>query len=128
MCKTDGMSLKSFRDLDVWQMAMQLVTEVYPLTMGFPHPHRFEIGGQMRDAVTSVPSNIAEGYAQRSRKVYVRHLNIAAGSIAELDTQLEIVQRLSIGDGPAAGQATVTCNRVGRMLNVLITKLSTDGP
>ena len=71
-CKVDGMSLKSFRDLEVWQVAMQLVTEVYPLTMSFAHPHRFEIGGQMRDAVTSAPSNIAEGYTQRSRKVYLR--------------------------------------------------------
>jgi four helix bundle protein len=105
ICKADAMSLKSFRDLEVWQVAMQLVTEVYPLTMGFDHPHRFEIGGQMRDAVVSVPSNIAEGYTQRSRKVYLRHLNIAAGSVAELETQLEIVHRLSIGNVAAASQA-----------------------
>ncbi len=118
--------MRSFRELEVWQLAMQLLAEVYPLTMGFHHPHGFEIGRQMREAAASPPSNIAEGYAQRSRKVYVRHLNIAAGSIAELDTQLEAVQRLSIGDKEAARHAAVTCDRVGRMLNVLITRLTQE--
>jgi four helix bundle protein len=122
------MAMRSFRDLHVWQAGMQLVKEVYHLTLAFAHPHRFEIGGQMRDAASSVPSNIAEGYSQRSRKVYLRHLNIAAGSAAELDTQLEIVRSLSIGDSADAARAAATCDRVGRMLNVLITRLSSDPP
>jgi four helix bundle protein len=115
-------TLRSFRELEVWRVGMQLVREVYPLTLAFPHPHRFEIGGQMRDAASSVPSNIAEGYSQRSRKVYLRHLNIAAGSVAELDTQLELIQALAIGSGTDAARAAETCDRVGRMLNVLISR------
>jgi four helix bundle protein len=122
------MALRSFRELEVWQLAMELTAKVYRLTMSLPHPHRYELGRQMRAAAVSVPSNIAEGYTQRSRKVYVRHLNIAAGSIAELDTQLGIAESLSIGDAAHVTRAAATCDRVGRMLNVLISRLSPAAP
>jgi len=106
------MSLRSFRELEVWQVGMRLVQEVYPLTLAFSHPHRFELGRQMREAAVSVPANIAEGYSQRSRKVYV----------------LELVRALSIGDGLQAARAAAMCDRVGRMLNVLVARLSQDPP
>jgi four helix bundle protein len=106
---------------------MELAKQIYPLTMAFPHPHRFEIGGQMRDAVVSIPSNIAEGYRQRLRKVYVRHLRIAAGSNGELETQLELSQWLGIAEAAEAASAAEKCDRVGRMLNVLISRLSDGG-
>jgi four helix bundle protein len=118
------MPIQSYRDLDVWQCSMQLAMQIYPLTMSFRPPHRFEIGGQMRAAAISIPSNIAEGYRQRMRKVYLRHLRIAAGSNGELETQLELVSSMGIADSAAAAGAAESCDRVGRMLNALISRLT----
>jgi four helix bundle protein len=121
------MPIQSYRDLEVWKCSMDLAKQIYPLTMSFRPPHRFEIGGQMRDAVVSIPSNIAEGYRQRLPKVYLRHLRIAAGSNGELETQLELAQCLGIAEAAEAASAAELSDRVGRMLNVLISRLSDRG-
>jgi four helix bundle protein len=88
-------SIRSFRDLEVWSAAMDLAIAAHKLADRLPPNHRFELASQMRRAATSIPSNIAEGYAYRRDRVFVRHVRIALGSLAELDTQIEIAVRLS---------------------------------
>ena len=85
---------KSHKDLEAWQVAMDLVVVVYRLCATLPAEERFGLAGQMRRAATSVPSNIAEGQARGLARVCVNFLRIALGSLAELDTQLEIALRL----------------------------------
>jgi four helix bundle protein len=82
------------QQLAVWQEAVSLVERVYDVTSRFPNDERFGLTAQLRRAAISVPSNIAEGAARRSRKEYLRHPSIARGSLSELDTQLVIACRL----------------------------------
>jgi four helix bundle protein len=80
--------------LDVWQKAMSLVELVYTCSARFPDGERYGLTAQIRRAAVSVPSNIAEGAARRSTSEFLRFLSISRGSLAELDTQLQIAQRL----------------------------------
>lgn len=96
------MSIKTYRDLIAWQRSMQLAKEVYLATVCMPDTERFGLTMQMRRAAVSIPSNIAEGYARESSTDYIRFLKIARGSLAELQTQLEIAEQLGMlkpGDG-----------------------------
>ncbi|MBI2908088.1 MAG: four helix bundle protein [Chloroflexi bacterium] len=88
------MAIASFRDLRVWQAAMGLVAEVYRLTQVLPADEVHGLTLQMRRAAVSIPSNIAEGHTREHSKEYLQHLSVAQGSLAELQTQLEIASRL----------------------------------
>jgi four helix bundle protein len=92
--------MRGFRDLAVWQRSMLLVERIYRLTARFPDSERFGLVGQMRRAAVSVPSNIAEGHALKQTGAFLRHLAIASGSVAELQTQLEISRRLRFVEDP----------------------------
>jgi len=84
------MKLTSFRQLIVWQKGIELATKIYKTTEQFPKSEIFGIRNQMRRASVSVPSNIAEGRERGTRKDFVQFLRISLGSIAELETQIEI--------------------------------------
>lgn len=115
--------MRGHKDLLVWQKAMELVVATYRLTRGFPKFEVYGLAGQMQRAAVSVPSNIAEGHALKQTQAYVRHLAIASGSLAELETQLEIACRLgylSSTDEPIAELA----GEIGRMLAGLRRSLS----
>jgi four helix bundle protein len=86
--------IRNHRDLDAWRVAMDAVLETYQLSVDFPKSEIYGLTSQMRRAAVSVPSNIAEGQA-RKFKAAINHLNIAIGSLAELDTQLEVAVRLA---------------------------------
>ena len=86
-------TIQNHRDLEAWQIAMDLTTETYRLTEVFPSKEMYGLQSQMRRAAVSVPSNIAEGQA-RTTGAAINHLSIAGGSLAELDTQLEVAIRL----------------------------------
>jgi four helix bundle protein len=88
------MEIKSFRDLRVWQAGMDLTVQVYALTRGFPPDERYGLTSQIRRAAISLPSNIAEGYARESTGEYLYHISVAQGSLAELETQLDLSARL----------------------------------
>jgi four helix bundle protein len=88
------MKIKSFRDLRVWQLAMEIVELVYRLTRSFPGSEVYGLASQIQRAAVSVPSNIAEGHTREHTKEYLQHLSIAQASLAELETQLEIATRL----------------------------------
>jgi four helix bundle protein len=86
--------IRDHRDLEAWRVAMDGVLETYQLSADFPRTETYGLISQMRRAAVSVPSNIAEGQARKFRAA-INHLNIALGSIAELDTQLEVAVRLT---------------------------------
>jgi four helix bundle protein len=88
------MKINSFRDLRVWQLAMEVVELVYRLTRSFPRSEVYGLSSQIQRAAVSVPSKIAEGHTREHTKVYLQHLSIAQASLAELETQLEIAIRL----------------------------------
>ena len=96
------MTINSFRDLRVWQSGMELVVQVYRLTQSFPREEQYGLTSQMRRAAVSVPSNIAEGHARESSKEYLNHLSIVQGSLAELQTQIEIAGLLDFAEAAAA--------------------------
>ena len=82
-------------DLKVWQLAMDLVVEVYAITRQFPDSEKYGLDSQMQRAAVSVPSNIAEGAGRESNADFLRFLTIARGSLSELETQLLLAQRLN---------------------------------
>ncbi|HEX9544374.1 MAG TPA: four helix bundle protein [Pyrinomonadaceae bacterium] len=86
--------MKSFRELRVWQQAIDLVEKIYLLTQNFPKQETYGLVSQLRRAVISVPSNIAEGHTREHIKEYLHHLSMAQASLAEVETQLEIGVRL----------------------------------
>jgi four helix bundle protein len=114
---------ESFRDLKVWQASMTLVEDIYALTKAFPRDERFGLTAQIRRASVSIPSNIGEGKRRKREKVYLNHLDVALGSQAEVDVQLEIAKRLGyIKDGDYRRLAQ-RIDEIGRMLNGLISSM-----
>lgn len=83
-------------DLEVWRDALDLVEAVYRVTASFPSDERFGLTSQLRQAAVSVPSNIAEGAARRTRAELLQFLYIARGSLAEIETQIQISRRLDM--------------------------------
>lgn len=114
------MPLTSYKDLAVWQKSREIVKEVYLLCAKLPTDEVFGLSSQMKRASVSIPSNIAEGHRRNNRKEYVQFLGIAAGSAAELETQLILMQDL-FEVSTVNAQSNLT--EVQKMLAVLITKL-----
>ena len=83
-------TVNNFKDLLVWQQSMEVSRRVYVLTRGFPEDEKYGLISQLRRASVSVPSNIAEGHARDSIKDYMRFLSMAAGSLAEIETQIRL--------------------------------------
>ncbi len=113
----------TYRDLRVWQKAMQLVTDVYAATNGFPRRETFGITSQMRSVAISVPSNIAEGQGRRLPREFRHFLRTSRGSLLELETQLQIAQKLGYLNQIDAEHLLSSTVEVGRMLNGLIASL-----
>ena len=115
--------IRSFRDLTVWQKALVLAEHVYSATEKFPKSEAFGLTSQMRRAAVSMPSNIAEGKAISGR-AYPKHLRIALGSEAELQTQIELAIRLKMLTRPDAENLLSEASEVGRMLIGLLKSLT----
>ena len=117
---------KAFRDLVVWQRSMDLVERIYQVSSAFPKDERFGLTAQIRRAAVSVPSNIGEGSRRKKRKAFLNHLDIALGSQAEVEVQLEIAQRLHFMKVADYKQTQMAVEEIGRMLNGLIVSLQPD--
>ena len=115
--------LKSYRDLLVWQKAMELTIEIYRFSSDFPKSEVYGLASQLRRAGVSVPCNIAEGYGRGSRKEYVHFLCISQRSLKELETQVILAQRLNYGSKAAVEGLLGLSEEVGRMLGALIRSL-----
>ena len=113
------MKVDSYRDLVVWQSAMRLTENVYQITSTFPNKETYALANQLQRAAFSIPSNIAEGHARSSTKDYLRFISIAMGSLAELETQLELSARLGYIDQPKLGELLAVADELGRMLQGL---------
>jgi four helix bundle protein len=114
--------IQSFRDLSVWQKSMDLVVQVYERTEQFPRSEMFGLTSQVRRAAVSIPSNIAEGKAVGGL-TYPRHIKVAIGSEAELQTQIELAQRLKMLSEAEAITLLQHTSEVGRMLAGLLRSL-----
>ena len=88
-------AVKSFEDLEVWRLAMDLVPDVYKLTQRLPRHEMFGLTGQLQRAAVSVSANIAEGQARHHTREFLHHLSVARGSLAELFTLALVAERLS---------------------------------
>ena len=111
-------------ELDVWRVAMDLAVEAHRLSTVLPEQDRSSLANQIRRAAASVPANIAEGNARRSRREYLHFLSIAEGSLAELRTHLELCRRLGHLLPSDLTAALHRLDRVGRMLTKLTRSLS----
>jgi len=121
--RTVSMDIKSFHDLDVWCTSMELARRIYTATGTLPWPHRNEIGAQMRRASVSAPSNVAEGFRQGSLRAYARHIRIAAGSMAELETQAQLATDLKLWPPDAGAELKELSVRCSQMLTALALSL-----
>ncbi|HXF39568.1 MAG TPA: four helix bundle protein [Blastocatellia bacterium] len=108
--------MEGCKDLVVWQKAMDLVVAIYRLTQSFPKTESYGLASQIQRAAVSIPSNIAEGHGLKQTLPYLRHLAIASGSLAELETQLEISVRLGYVTSDDKILVEQQANEVGRML------------
>ncbi|MER8911344.1 four helix bundle protein [Mesorhizobium sp. M0854] len=118
--------IASYRDLIVWQQAMDLTVAIYQVTRTWPKDEIYGLTGQVRRAATSVPANIAEGYGRESRASYQQFLRIAQGSLKELETHLLIAQRVGITSREVVESLMPHSESVGKLLRLLIRKLSAE--
>ena len=117
------MQVNGYKDLIVWQKAIDLSVEVYRLVKLLPKIETYGLADQMRRATVSIPSNIAEGKGRNSAREFVHFLSIARGSQKELETQIYLCTRLEYFTEEDASTAFNLCEEVGKMLNTLIIKL-----
>lgn len=115
--------MKTYRELIVWKKSMELVTVLYKTTDAFPEKEIYGLISQIRRCAVSIPSNIAEGYGRNSTQEYVRFLQIAAGSLYELQTQIEISLNLKYIEGNSFESIYESTREIERMLSSLIKKL-----
>ena len=119
-------NIKDFKDLFLWQRAMDLVVEVYDLVKNLPKEELFALSDQIRRAVISIPSNIAEGQGRNSSKEFIHFLSIAKGSKAELETQLLLCVRINYLKELEIEKAMSLVEEVGKMLHSLQKRLTTN--
>ncbi len=122
------MEVFSYRDLSVWQLAMQLTESVYTVTRNFPQIELYALANQLQRAAVSIPSNIAEGHARNTTRDYLRFVSIAMGSLAEVETQIELTARLNYLGIEQRDALFTTTDELGRMLQGLRKSLQSKLP
>lgn len=118
------MRISDYKNLLVWQKTMDLVVEIYNITKLLPKEETYCISDQLRRSAVSVPSNIAEGQSRNSVKEFIQFLAIARGSLAELETQLIICERVNMITINDIIKAQDLSSEVGKMINGLISNLN----
>ena len=118
------MVINSFRELIVWKKSIELAKSVYRLTQKLPKSELYGLTSQIRRAVISIPSNIAEGYNRRNRKEFLQFLEIAYGSAAETETQLVLIKELYIIDDDEINASFSLNTEIQKMLYSLMKKLT----
>jgi four helix bundle protein len=116
--------IKSFKDLKMWQKGMEIVRDVYSLTMDFPKEELYGLTAQMRRASISIPSNIAEGFKRYHNKEYAQFLHVVLGSAAELETQLLISNELGfLKSDKLLNDVLEKIDHLAKMTSSLLSKL-----
>ena len=116
-------SVKSYRDLFVWQKAMELVKRIYHLVSAFPAHERYGLADQMRRSAVSIPSNIAEGQARQYTAEFRQFLFVSLGSLAELETQSLIAYDVGYISAEVLSDLEALISEIRRMLHGLIRQL-----
>lgn len=111
---------KSYKNMIVWQKSIDLVKQIYKVTGKYPKSEQFALVNQIRRAVVSIPSNIAEGYGRRSHKEYIQFYSIAYGSALEVETQLVISRELGYINQRAFDYVSGILTEVIKMLYVMV--------
>ena len=117
------MEVRSYKDLVLWQKAMDMTEAVYRVSGELPQDERFGLISQIRRAAVSVPANIAEGHQRASTKDFLRFLSIASGSLAEVETLVELAFRLHSIQTTSVADVAGRADEVGRMLRSLQKRL-----
>ena len=110
------MDTRPHRKLDVWKKSMDFVKHVYQVTETFPKSEIYGLSSQMRRAAVSIPSNLAEGAARKGKKEFNQYLNIAQGSVSEIDTQIELSFILNFIDKNLYNDLMDELNTISKML------------
>ena len=116
---------QGYRDLVVWQQAMNVAVETYRLTRAFPKDEMFGLTSQMRRAAVSIASNIAEGEGRKSRNEFSHFLGLALGSKSELETQIVLSERVNLLKTSETESIKKSLDDIGKMLTALRRKLGT---
>lgn len=119
----DGGPIRSYRDLDVWALGVELATLAYAIGRRLPKEERFGLTSQIQRAATSVPANIAEGHGRESTREFIRFLRVAQGSLKELETHLIVAERVGLVRDDDVSPALELSSRLGRMIRGLIRSL-----
>ena len=117
------MKIRSFRQLDAWNAAIELTSRAYDVAGVLPAIERFELASQIRRAAVSVPSNVAEGHASGLRNRYRHHVRIALGSLAEIETQMEVARRRGYVDDAGTRKLEEQIARTGQLLHGILRSL-----
>ena len=117
------MAISTYRDLEVWREAMELVTDVYRLTRRYPREETCGLAAQTQRAAVSIAANIAEGHGRNARNEHRHHVQAARGSLAELETHLLVAQRLGYLSPADLKSTWLRAQIVGRLLNGLVRAL-----
>ncbi|MFH1729112.1 MAG: four helix bundle protein [Pseudomonadota bacterium] len=117
------MTIKNFRELIVWQKGVELTELVYKITKSFPKHEQYCLNQQIRRCAISIPSNIAEGFARKHNKEFKQFLYISLGSLAELETQLEIANKLAYMNNKIYDNIITEVTHEYKMILNLIKKL-----
>ena len=110
---------RGHRGLVAWQKAMELVTEIYRITRDFPKDELYGLVSQLRRAAVSIPSNLAEGYGRNSRNEFHHSVGLARGSLAEVETQIEIAKKMHYVSEESCSELLARVDEVGRLLTGL---------
>lgn len=116
-------TIKTFRDLDIWKKGIELVKEVYEMAEKFPDSELYGLISQVKRSAVSIPSNVAEGFRRRHPKEFKRFLNIALGSLAELETQIVIAGELNYLEQEKENRMLELIDHISRMIANLIKRL-----
>lgn len=108
--------MNKFKNLKIWTRAVDLATDIYRVTQGFPREEKFGLTSQMRRCVVSISSNIAEGAGRESAKEFTHFLSIAYGSLYELETQLLISRNLSFTDPETCKDLSIDIDELQKMI------------
>ena len=120
------MKTSDYKELQVWQKAMDLVVEIYKISKLLPKEETYGISDQIRRAAVSIPSNIAEGQSRNSAKEFIQFLSIARSSLAELETQLLICTKVNMLSEDNIAEAQNITTEVGKMIKGLMNKLNSQ--
>ena len=124
MISGEGMKVKSYEELIAWQKAMILAKKVYGVQKQLPKEETYGLGDQIRRAVVSIPSNIAEGFGRESQNEFQHFLSIARGSLFEVKTQLQLAE--SLGYLNIDEETLLLIDEVGKLVNGLSRSLRTN--